>query len=225
MSTLGPFLSIIVLWIFSLCLHEYSHARVAFEGGDYTVKDKGYLSFNPFHYVHPFLSIVLPVLFIVMTGGIALPGGAVWIESWRLRSRGWRSAVSLAGPAANVAMCIVLGLPFLVGIYVPGESTSALWPILAISCFLQASAALLNLIPLPGLDGYGAIAPFLPRDLQVTLGRFAGHSMIILLILFVGVPQFSSGFFQVVEAVIGLLRVPAAAVYDGHQMLNIIHLR
>ena len=34
-------------WIFSLCLHEFSHALVAYLGGDYTVREKGYLSFNP----------------------------------------------------------------------------------------------------------------------------------------------------------------------------------
>src|SRR5512142_224535 len=103
------FLIVLIGWIFSLCLHEFSHALVAYYGGDYTVREKGYLTFNPLKYTHPVYSIVLPLLFVLM-GGIGLPGGAVYIERWRLRSRLWATAVSLAGPAANLLIAIVLGL-------------------------------------------------------------------------------------------------------------------
>src|SRR5574339_1275029 len=96
-------------WIFSLCLHEFSHALVAYYGGDTTVREKGYLTFNPIRYTHPMLSIVIPVI-IMMMGGIGLPGGAVYIERWRIRNRYWLSAMSLAGPLANLLIAIVLGL-------------------------------------------------------------------------------------------------------------------
>lgn len=96
-------------WIFSLCLHEFSHALVAYYGGDYTVREKGYLTFNPLKYTHPLFSIVLPLLFLLM-GGIGLPGGAVYIERWRIRNRFLLSAVSLAGPMANLLIAILLGL-------------------------------------------------------------------------------------------------------------------
>ena len=52
-------------WIFSLCLHEFAHAFVAYQGGDYTVKEKGYLSFNPLRYMDPFTSIILPLIFLL----------------------------------------------------------------------------------------------------------------------------------------------------------------
>ena len=96
-------------WIFSLCLHEFSHALVAYLGGDYTVREKGYLSFNPLKYTHPLFSIVLPLLFLMM-GGIGLPGGAVYIERWRIRNRFMLSLMSLAGPLSNLLVAIVLGL-------------------------------------------------------------------------------------------------------------------
>src|SRR6188474_2888900 len=96
-------------WIFSLCLHEFSHAIVAYYGGDYTVKEKGYLTFNPLKYTHPFLSIVLPLLILLM-GGIGLPGGAVYIETRLIRSRYWLSAMSLAGPAANGLVAVSLAV-------------------------------------------------------------------------------------------------------------------
>src|SRR5574342_312394 len=103
------FLVVLVGWIFSLCLHEFSHALVAYLGGDYTVRDKGYLTFNPLKYTHPVYSLLMPLLFLLM-GGIGLPGGAVYIETWRLRSPNWRTAVSLAGPSSNLLLALILGL-------------------------------------------------------------------------------------------------------------------
>jgi len=53
------FLFVTVGWVFSVCLHEFGHALVAFRGGDYTVKDKGYLTLNPIRYAHPVYSLVM----------------------------------------------------------------------------------------------------------------------------------------------------------------------
>jgi Zn-dependent protease len=174
------FVSILVLWVISLCLHEYSHARVAYAGGDLSVAEKGYLSLNPLRYMHPFMSIVLPIL-ILAIGGIPLPGGAVYIDTSRLRSRHWESAVSAAGPAANVVVMIVCALPFTLGIADLGDGTT-LWPMLALFCAFQALAAALNLIPLPGLDGFGIISPYLPRDVQIKT-REIGNSGISFFVL------------------------------------------
>ena len=96
-------------WIFSLCLHEFSHALVAYLGGDYTVREKGYLTFNPLKYTHPLFSLILPLLFLVM-GGIGLPGGAVYIERQRIRNRFVLSFMSLAGPLSNLLVAILLGI-------------------------------------------------------------------------------------------------------------------
>ena len=103
------FIVVLVGWIFSLSLHEFAHAIVAYYGGDTSVRDKGYLTFNPLKYTHPLYSIALPLLFLFM-GGIGLPGGAVYIDTWRLRSPKWRSMVSLAGPSANIVLVIVIAM-------------------------------------------------------------------------------------------------------------------
>lgn len=105
-------LSLIVCigWIFALCIHEFCHAVVAYAGGDKSVKDKGYLTLNPIKYTDPGLTLVIPII-MLMLGGIALPGAAVYIDRSALRNRFWNSAVSAAGPFGSAVMIFVYASP------------------------------------------------------------------------------------------------------------------
>ena len=197
------FVVVLIGWIFSLCLHEFSHALVAYLGGDTTVKDKGYLTFNPLKYTHPVYSLLIPLLFLVL-GGIGLPGGAVYIETWRLRSRNWMSAVSLAGPTANLILAIILGLVLRLG----PVTSSGLWPAIAFLGLLQVIAVVLNLIPIPPLDGYGMIAPFLPNDFRQQVNQFAGFGVWILFFLMWYVPIFGALFWGIAGGAASLMGVP-----------------
>ena len=152
------FVVVILGWVVSLTLHEFSHAFVAYRGGDFTVKEKGYLTFNPLKYTHPVYSILLPMIFLLL-GGIGLPGGAVYIETWRLYSDKWKTAVSLAGPISNLFLAFLLGMIRRFG---PVTNTG-IWPGLAFLGFLQVTAALFNLLPVPPFDGFGAIRPYLSK--------------------------------------------------------------
>lgn len=181
-------------WIFSLCLHEFSHALVAYYGGDYTVREKGYLTFNPLKYTHPVFSLILPLVFLLL-GGIGLPGGAVYIERWRIRDRFWLSAVSLAGPLANLLVAIILGVILR---YAPVTSSS-LWPALSFLLVLQVSAVLFNLIPLPPFDGYGIIEPFLSLEIREQVDRFRGAAIWIILLAFWYIPSVSNAFWGSVQ--------------------------
>src|ERR1041384_4108631 len=143
------FFIVTVLWVFSVCLHEFGHAWVAYQGGDFTMKAKGYLSMNPLRYTHPVYSILMPVAF-VMLGGIGLPGGAVYIDRSLLRSRAWGTAVSLAGPAANLVLIVFIAALFRSKV-VPQDPESLGAVSMAFLLFLQVSALILNLIPVPPL--------------------------------------------------------------------------
>jgi Zn-dependent protease len=175
------FFAILVLWVISLCLHEYAHARVAYAGGDHTVEQKGYLTLNPLRYIHPFMSIVLPLIILVI-GGIPLPGGAVWIDHSRLRSRAWDAAVSAAGPLANVALFVLAALPFTFGLDA-NEPTSLIWQVLALFAFLQIFAAVINLIPIPGLDGFGIIAAYLSPEARAKAYSLGNLGFILLILI------------------------------------------
>ncbi len=187
-------------WIFSLCLHEFSHALVAYYGGDYTVREKGYLTFNPLKYTNPLYSLILPLIFL-MLGGIGLPGGAVYIEQWRIRSRYWLSAVSLAGPMANLLVAIVLG-----GIlrFSPSLSPTVL-PGISFLLALQISAVFFNLIPLPPFDGYGILEPFFHPGIRAQMDQFRGVTIWIIFFLFWFIPPVYNFFWGGVQSFSTLL--------------------
>ena len=183
-------------WIFSLCLHEFSHALVAYLGGDYTVREKGYLTFNPLKYTHPLFSLVLPLLFLVM-GGIGLPGGAVYIERWRIRNPFMLSLMSLAGPLSNLLIAIILGIILRFSSSIP----VAYLPGLSFLLVLQVSAVLFNSIPVPPFDGYNVLEPFLPEVIRTQVDRVRDIAIWIILLLFWFVPAVSNSFWETVYGV------------------------
>jgi Zn-dependent protease len=206
------FLVVLLGWIFSLCLHEFSHALVAYLGGDYTVRDKGYLTFNPLKYTHPVYSLLLPLLFLVM-GGIGLPGGAVYIETWRLRSKRWVTAVSLAGPTSNLLLALILALVLRFAPVTP----SGAWPGLAFLALLQVTAVVLNLIPVPPFDGYGALEPHLSEVIRMQIAPVRGAMTWIVFLVLWYVPIVSDLFWGIVFFLASLLGVPMQLAVLGYE--------
>lgn len=203
MATVVTFLVVIVGWIFSLCLHEFSHALVAYYGGDTSVREKGYLTFNPLKYTHPVYSILLPMVFLLL-GGIGLPGGAVYIETWRLRSRRWESAVSLAGPMSNLVLGVVLSIV----LHFTPAAGGGIWPGLGFLALLQIMAAVLNLIPVPPFDGYRVVAPFMEPDLRARVDQASGIIMLVVFFLLWYVPVVNNIFWTVVSWIAVQFQIP-----------------
>ncbi|AIR98060.1 site-2 protease family protein [Streptomyces glaucescens] len=208
------FLFVTSAWIVSLCLHEYAHARTALHGGDVTVAAKGYLTLNPLAYTHALLSVVLPVLFVIM-GGIGLPGGAVFVERGRIRGRRRHSLVSAAGPLTNVLFAVVCTAPFWLDALdgVPRDFRFAL----AFLALLQVTAALLNLLPVPGLDGYGVLEPWLPYRLRRQVEPFAPFGLLFVFAL-LWVPSVNGAFFGLVDAVLRGLGISDLDTYCGYDL-------
>jgi len=197
------FIVVVIGWVFSLTLHEFSQAFVAYRGGDYTVREKGYLTFNPLKYTHPVYSILLPLVFLLL-GGIGLPGGAVYIETWRLYSRKWETAVSLAGPVSNLLLAIVMGALLR---FMPVTS-AGIWPGLAFLALLQVTAALFNLLPVPPFDGYGAIRPHLNPEWRSRMDAFGQVSMFVVLAMFWYLPLVSNVFWRGVGLLSQFIGIP-----------------
>lgn len=207
-------IAVIIGWIVSVCLHEYAHALAAYLSGDRSVAERGYLSMNPLSYIDPVTSLLIPAV-ILAIGGIPLPGGAVLIDRSALRRRWQASLVSAAGPLANLLLFAGLALLIhpkigLVDAKLPVSS----WPTWAVfvgtMALLQLFAVLLNLLPIPPLDGFQAIEPFLKPSTreQIMLspiGRF-GFLIVVAALLFV--PGVNNAFFTAIEAIFEFIGVP-----------------
>lgn len=213
------FLFVVFGWIVSLSLHEYSHALFAFHGGDRSVAGRGYLKLNPLKYAHWVLSVLLPVLFLLL-GGIGFPGGAVWVDHNALRSKNVQSLVSLVGPGANFLLFVVMSVPFMLG--VDYRAHLAFWAGWAFLAFLQLTASILNLIPVPGLDGGNAIRPWLNQPYARYYDQWAGFGMLLLFALLF-LPVFNTAFFNTVYDIYGLFGTPPILSQLGHLLFEFWH--
>jgi Zn-dependent protease len=136
------------------------------------------------------MSLVLPAIFLIM-GGIPLPGGATYIRRDLLRSRFWDSAVSAAGPLMNLLLFALLAIPLSpaagwIDTSVDPNQWTTTQKFVSAMCFLQLFSVFLNLVPVPPLDGFGIIAPYLNPDLRVKLSTppvssllFFGYFMVL----------------------------------------------
>jgi Zn-dependent protease len=199
-------------WVLSVMAHEFSHACVAYLGGDHTVAQKGYLSFDPRRYGDVGVSLVLPLLVLAL-GGIALPGGAVWLRNDLMRGRGWRAAAALAGPAATLAILLVLAS--VLRIWEGSGAEGALFPALTLLAFFQAMALIFNLLPIPGLDGFNAVRAFLPAAWAPQLRKAEGVAMALLLLAIFVVPGVGGRLFGAAAGLGEALGLDPAALGEG----------
>ena len=168
----GTFVFVLLGWIISLCLHEYAHAATAAAFGDTSIKESGYLTLNPRHYFTGAQSLILPVLAVIF-GGIALPGGAVMIRNDLIRKPWQQSLVALAGPLTTlVCMLVVYAGAQYVGEGLLGDA-------LILLTFFELMAFVLNMLPVPGLDGFAALRPWLPRSIGAAVPPQVGGLIIV----------------------------------------------
>jgi Zn-dependent protease len=200
-------------WAVSLCLHEFAHALVAHRGGDTAIRAHGYLTLDIRRYANVGLTFVLPVLFLLL-GGIPLPGGAVLIDHGALRSRAVRSLVSFAGPAVNLVLGVALAVavaavPMAVGL-AAGLSCLAL---------IQVLAFVLNMLPVPGLDGFGVLEPYLPDGARQLAAKVRPWAPLVLLVVLLGVPFANRLLFGIGDGLFALIGGDGSLANAGYSAL------
>ena len=212
----GVFAFVMVGWILAVMLHEFSHAAVAWLAGDHTVAAKGYLSFDPRRYGDLGTSLVIPLLALILVG-VGFPGGAVYLRNDLMRSPAWRAAASLAGPVATLVVLLVMSfcLSFWSGWGVEGAGQQALFEALTVIAFLQAMALILNLLPIPGLDGFNAIRPFLPAAWAPAIRKAEGLALLAILVLIFVIPGASAALFTAAAVLSHLTGLDLQALQDG----------
>src|SRR5207245_5595345 len=115
-----------------------------------------------------------------LLGGMGLPGGAGAIDHAALRGRVWDSRVAFAGPVGTAFCALLAAAPFLI----PGHadwvtySNVAFFAALAFLAFMLVVSVLLNLLPIPGIDGFGILRPWLPYSVQALSVRYSQLAII-----------------------------------------------
>jgi Zn-dependent protease len=178
------------LLLVSLVLHELAHGWVAWKLGDPTAKSHGRLTLNPLKHLDVWGTIALVVTF-VGSGGSFFFGWAkpVPISPWRFKDpqRGMM-LVGAAGPATNFGLALVAAgsvwLTYSWNLFVAQA--------LALAFVLNVVLGVLNLLPIPPLDGSRVLGGLLPRDLYarwVDLDRYGNYVFMGLLVVMLAAPQ------------------------------------
>ena len=212
------FAFVVAGWVISLCLHEFGHALAAYYGGDRSVEAKGYLTLDPFAYSHWVNSILFPVIILAL-GGLGLPGGAVYINHDALRSKAWDSFVAAAGPLGTLFCLLVLAVPLWLGLdetYGKPDFWAA-WHMLA---YIEVSALVLNLLPIPGFDGFNIIRPWLPPQMQRQAQAIAQISFFIFFALLMAMPSVNYALFNMIYIASQPFGIGFAEVIDGLKLFR-----
>ncbi len=174
--------------IFAITLHEAAHGLVAARLGDRTAQSLGRVSLNPLRHIDPIGTLLVPALILFASnaaGGAMLFGWArpVPIVPSNLRSpRRDMGVVAAAGPLANIAMA--LGWAFALKLMSVFGSDGEFLPRMAIAgIFVNLTLAVLNLVPVPPLDGGRILVSLLPPRMAAAFSRLEPYGLFILLAL------------------------------------------
>jgi Zn-dependent protease len=174
----GALLKVLLLWILT-APHEFAHAWVATRLGDDTPRKEGRVTLNPLAHVDWIGTALLPFIMSLLGAGFLGWGKPVRTEPSKLKGGlNGLALVSLAGPASNVVMAVILG-----GLAIAMLKTNAaLANFLAEGVRLSLYLAIFNLLPIPPLDGSKLLlAARVPMRIYIELERF-GFMLLIVLI-------------------------------------------
>ena len=173
--------SLVLILFFSIILHEVSHGFVAFLNGDTTAKDAGRLTLNPLPHIDPLGTILLPAMLILMKVGVIFGWAKpVPFNPLNFRNRNFGTfTVAIAGPVTNIILAVLFAIAWR-GMGADPATGRILYYATAINLFL----AILNMIPIPPLDGSRAVGAFLPPNLQRAYYSLERWGFFILIALF-----------------------------------------
>lgn len=183
----------ILIWLVpvvtAITLHEVAHGAAAYYLGDATAKRAGRLSINPFKHVDPVGSLFIPIFLFLFSGFIFGWAKPVPVNEKNLNYLGrdmiW---VTLAGPMANLFMSIIWAVIMKLGYMLSGTQPdigSIFIYMGAAGVFINAAIMMLNLLPLPPLDGGRIFIELLPKQYGLILGKIEPWGFLILVVMII----------------------------------------
>jgi len=181
----------IAIWIlpvlFAITVHEVAHGWVAMRLGDRTAMMLGRLTLNPIKHIDPVGTLLVPGVLLIFSNfifGWAKPVPVTW-ENLRRPKRDM-ALVAVAGPMANLIMALLWVAIMKLSLLLPGGLSAATQPLLymgAAGIQINLILMLLNLLPLPSLDGSRVVSSLLPDRLSWRYNQLEKYGLLILLIL------------------------------------------
>ena len=177
----------IVPVVFAITVHEVAHGWVASQLGDQTARLLGRLTLNPLKHVDPVGTVILPLVLLVIGGfmfGWAKPVPVDWRNLRRPRRD--MALVAAAGPGANLAMLVLwalFGRLLLARQAEWGDAVSPWFYMVGVGITINIALIVLNLLPLPPLDGSRIVAALLPPRQAAQYNRLERWGILILLLL------------------------------------------
>lgn len=178
--------------LFAITVHEVAHGWIAKQLGDPTAQRLGRLTLDPLKHIDPIGTVLVPLTLLILGSlsgrpfifGWAKPVPVTW-ENLRHPKRDM-ALVALAGPLANLLMAIIWGLVFKLAASLPASMAWVAVPLAGMGQFgiaINAVLMVLNLLPLPPLDGGRVAVGLLPGPLAWQLSRVEPYGFFILLAL------------------------------------------
>ena len=173
--------------VFAITVHEVAHGWVASQLGDQTARLLGRLTLNPLKHVDVVGTVILPLLLLSIGGfmfGWAKPVPVDWRNLRRPRRD--MALVAAAGPGANLVMLLLWGL---FGRYLVmqqgawGDAVTPWFYMVGVGITINIALIVLNLLPLPPLDGSRIVAALLPPRQAAQYNRLERWGILILLVL------------------------------------------
>jgi Zn-dependent protease len=211
--------------IFAIVFHEVAHGWVADKLGDHTAKDMGRLTLNPLPHIDLFGTIIMPALILYFSKGTLVFGYAkpVPINPYNFKEPKKGMALSsMAGPGINLVMAVTFAfflrivLPLVVGVLPKSIGVWLGLPLtlmLGYGVLINVGLAILNLIPIPPLDGSRIVYWLLPDKLAAVYYRLERFGMIIIMALFA---------FNILGYLIWPIVLPALYFLIGNDILSIL---